>query len=141
MRYWAYKVDTYEGPAADIRMFVVYFDPKAFERLSDSLGLQKGLIGVVYAYASRKLAEKDNVVIAHELLHTVGATDKYDFTTRQPIHPDGYAEPDRQPLFPQKMAEIMGCRIPLSETKSDMPESLEDTVIGVKTAKEIKWVK
>ena len=31
----------------------------------------------------------NNVVIAHELLHTVGATDKYDPVTDAPRIPDG----------------------------------------------------
>ena len=140
LRYWSCSVDTYDGPSADIRMFVVYFDPRGFQRLDDSLGLQKGLIGVVYAYASRKLASKDNVVITHELLHTLGATDKYDPASRQPVHPDGFAEPGRHPLFPQEMAAVMGTRIPLSKTSVKMPEGLDEVVIGEKTAREIKWV-
>jgi len=40
------------------------------------------------------------VVIAHELLHTVGATDKYDPATNESSLPEGYAEPDKIPLFP-----------------------------------------
>ena len=64
-------------------------------RVATRSGLQKGLIGVVNAFASDEQAAQNNVVIAHELLHTVGATDKYDPRTNQPSHPDGYAEPDR----------------------------------------------
>ncbi len=140
LRYWAYAVDTYEGPLADIRIFIVFFNPQRFERLSDSLGLQKGLLGVVYAFADSKLAAKDNVVIAHELLHTLGATDKYDPATKQPIYPDGFAEPEQWPRLPQEMAEIMGSRIPISETTTVMPGSLDDVIIGEKTAREIKWI-
>jgi len=55
--------------------------------------------------------------------------------------PDGYADPDRQPLYPQPYAEIMGSRIPLSKTQSSMPPNLNYTVIGKKTAREIKWIK
>ena len=80
------------------------------------------------------------MVITHELLHTLGATDKYDLATNQPLYPEGYAEPDQQPLFPQEKAEIMAGRIPLSETKAAMPEGLTHTLIGEKTAREIKWI-
>ena len=58
-----------------------------------------------------------------------------------PVYPDGYAEPEREPLYPQEAAEIMACRIPLSEVKAEMPEDLFHTVIGGKTAQEIKWTK
>jgi hypothetical protein len=34
----------------------------------------------------------------------------------------------------------MACRIPLSEGKAEMPEGLFHTVIGRKTAQEIRWI-
>jgi hypothetical protein len=141
MRYWAYSVVAYDGPSADIQMFVLYHESKKRRQLDSSLGLEKGLIGVVNAFASVKMEGNNNVVIAHELLHTLGATDKYDPVTQQPVYPDGYAKPDQQPLFPQEKAEIMSGRIPLSDTKAEMPGSLQNTVIGIKTAREINWIK
>ena len=59
------------------------------------------------------------MVIAHELLHTLGASDKYDPQSLAPIFPDGYAEPDRQPSHPQRMAEIMAGRIPVAEGRAE----------------------
>ena len=79
------------------------------------------------------------MIIAHELLHTVGASDKYD-TSGEPIYPDGYAEPDLQPLYPQTHAELMGGRIPLSEYNSQMPNYLATVVVGESTAREINWI-
>lgn len=140
LRYWAYTVDTYEGPPQDVRMFVLYYDPATHSRLEDSLGLQKGMICVARAFAHWRMENKNKVVIAHELFHTVGATDKYDPATGQPRYPDGYAEPDLDPLYPQKEAEIMAGRIPLSDTDAEMPESLYYTVIGEQTAREIRWI-
>jgi hypothetical protein len=55
----------------------------------------------------------------------------------EPIHPDGFADPDRSPLFPQEYAEIMGGRIPLGPNSSAMPESLNQCRIGRLTAFEI----
>ena len=78
MRYWAFSFDEYEGPKPDIRMFIVYFDPKTHKQLNNSLGLEKGLIGVVNAFADNEMEEQNNVVLAHEILHTLGAADKYD---------------------------------------------------------------
>jgi hypothetical protein len=140
LRYWAYKVDTYEGPAPNIKLFLVYYDPNTHKVLDHSLGLQKGLIGIVNVFADRNSEATNNVVITHELLHTVGASDKYDLSDGNPIYPDGYAEPDLEPPYPQSLAEIMGGRIPLSETQSDIPEGLEQTIIGLKTGQEINWI-
>ena len=139
MRYWAYSRDNYEGPPKDIQMFVVYFDPKERQQLDHSLGLEKGLIGVVNAFASEEMAAQNNVVIAHEFLHTLGATDKYDLRSGLAIYPHGYGEPELQPRYPQKLAEIMGGSIALSPTERRMPESLDETVVGPLTAREINW--
>ena len=141
LRYWSYGVQKDQGgPAPDIQIFVVYHDPEQHPVLAHSLGLEKGLIGVVNAFASRSYASQNNVVIAHELLHTLGASDKYDPGTNAPLFPHGYAEPERKPLHPQRKAEIMGGRIPLSEQASEMPAGLNQSAIGPATALEINWI-
>ena len=139
LRYWAFANDTFEGPEPDVQMFVVYYDPQQHDRLRHSLGIQKGLIGVVNAFAARAQTQTNNVVIAHEFLHTLGASDKYHPASNQPLYPIGYAEPQRTPLHPQRRAEIMGGRIPLSEQRAEMPGSLEQCLIGPETALEIRW--
>lgn len=141
LRYWVWKNDTYQGPLADIKVFVLYYDPHTHSRLDHSLGLQKGHVCIVKAFAGRDLTVRNNVIITHEMLHTLGATDKYNLQTLQPIYPEGYAAPARKPLLPQKYAEIMGRAIPLSGSESRIPESVAFTVIGPQTAKEIKWIK
>ena len=99
LRFWVTMLDKGDSPPADIVVFVKYYDPESNPRLAHSLGLQKGLIGVVNAFASSSYTGSNNVVIAHELLHTVGASDKYD-TSGEPVYPHGYAEPDLRPLYP-----------------------------------------
>ncbi len=140
LRYWAYVKDNFEGPEPDVQMFVVYHDPETHHSLKHSLGIQKGMIGVVNGYASPALAQRNNVVIAHELLHTLGASDKYDRSSNQPLFPDGYAEPKKSPLHPQCKAEIMAGRIPLSEDQAIMPKSVAAASIGATTAREIRWL-
>jgi hypothetical protein len=141
MRYWAWVNAAFDGPKPHVRMFVLYHDPDRVARLSHSLGLQKGLIGVVNAFASEGQAAQNDVVIAHEMLHTLGATDKYDPRTNQPAFPDGYADPQRQPRLPQDFAEIMAGRAPVTEDRAEMPDSLEAVLVGAKTAREINWVR
>jgi len=141
MRYWAWVNGSFKGPKPHVQVFVLYNDPERVTRVSHSLGLQKGLIGVVNAFASEAQAAQNDVVIAHELLHTLGATDKYDARTNQPAFPDGYADPQRRPLLPQEYAEIMAGRVPVTEQRAEMPRSLEQVLIGAKTAGEINWVR
>ncbi|MCG6907401.1 MAG: hypothetical protein LJE63_12375 [Desulfobacteraceae bacterium] len=139
LRYWAWRADTLTEDPPDIRIFVLYHEARSGRRLRDSLGLQKGLLGVVYARASADNTARDNVVIAHELLHTVGATDKYDPASGLPLFPLGFARPDQDPLYPQQAAEIMAGRIPIAARETRMPPSLQYTLIGPQTAAEIRW--
>jgi hypothetical protein len=141
LRYWAWRYDTYKGPKSDVRLFVLYYDPAINPTLPHSTGLQKGMLGIVNAFASGEQEGSNNVVISHELLHTFGATDKYDHGTNAPHYPEGYAAPDAKPLHPQRQAEIMAGRIPISETQSEMPRNTKRVVIGPRTAREINWVK
>jgi hypothetical protein len=96
------------------------------------------MVGVVNAFAGRRQAGTNNVIIAHEFLHTLGATDKYDPSSGQPDIPAGIAEPNRNPRYPQRFAEIMGGRIAISESDAMVPKSLKYVVIGDQTAREIR---
>ena len=139
MRWWASSVtDGQDRPDPDVRIFVRYHSPQGEVVLENSVGLQKGMVGIVNAYASRRHAGANNVIIAHEFLHTLGATDKYDPATGVPVFPTGFAEPGRSPRFPQRLAEIMGGRIPLAENDAVIPKSLRYVIIGEDTAREIR---
>ena len=141
MRYFAFFKHNYLGPKPHVKIFVLYHDPDLNPRLPHSLGLEKGLIGVVNVYAQADYAGRNQVVISHEMLHTLGATDKYDMQSGRPLHPKGYAEPNRIPLHPQEFAEIMAGQISLTETNYIMPDDLDEVMIGPTTAFEINWLK
>ena len=142
MRWWAGSVaDDQERIRPDVRIFVRYHNPDTLLPLENSVGVQKGMYGIVNAYASRRLEGRNNVVIAHEFLHTLGASDKYELGTGLPLAPHGLAEPDRQPLYPQTHAEIMGGRIALSAHEAEIPKSLRYAIIGPQTAAEIRLVR
>ena len=141
MRYWAWQSPELPGAAPDIKLFVVYHDPALTPILAHSVGMQKGLYGVVNVFADRSMIGSNDVITAHELLHTLGASDKYDPRNSQPLNPTGYADPTQQPLLPQTQAELMGGRIPLSSTESETPESLGQVIVGPLTAAEIRWTK
>jgi hypothetical protein len=139
LRFWAWRNDDYAGPKPDVRMFAVYFDPAARRQVEHSIGLKEGRIGIANVFAATHMSEENNVIVAHEILHTFGATDKYDPATRQPLYPGGYADPGQSPLYPQQFAEIMGGRTPLSATQSETPRALDLAIVGDMTATEIHW--
>jgi hypothetical protein len=141
LRYWAWRVSGHVSEPEDIRIFVLYHDPALTPTVPHSLGLTKGLIGVVYAFASPEMNGENNVIIAHELLHTLGATDKYQPGNDAPRFPDGYGDPQQLPLYPQQTAELMAGRRMLSANKWEQADSLGEVVIGPATAQEIRWVK
>lgn len=141
LRYWAYQENTYQGPTPHIRVFVKYFDVKDQQPLAHSFGLQQGMVGIVNAFAARKMTAANAMVITHEILHTLGASDKYDLSSGLPIFPDGYVETTRNPLYPQELAEIMAGKIPLSKDEAAIPRGLHQVIIGQQTAREISWLK
>jgi len=141
LRFWAWRHDAYSGPRPDVRVFAMYFDPALTPRLEHSVGLKEGLVGIARVFAAAHMTSENAVIIAHEILHTFGATDKYDPASGQPVVPDGLADPAQVPLYPQQMAEIMGGRIALSEARAETPQSLELAVIGPRTAAEINWAR
>jgi hypothetical protein len=138
-RYWAWKNTPDKASNFHrVRMFVLYHTPTPGRELQHSFGMNKGLLGLVHAFGSKELQGRNNLVIAHEMLHTVGATDKYN-ENGEPIFPEGYAEPNKKKRYPQRRAEIMAGRIPLNSDESSMPTSLRKCVLGDLTAQEIRW--
>jgi hypothetical protein len=141
LRYWASQNDHFERTKPNIRLFALFHDPARTPVLAHSLGLEKGMLGVANVFASRRQAGSNNVVLAHEMLHTLGATDKYDLQTTLPIFPDGYAEPNKNPRYPQELAELMSGRIPVNEKRAEIPDDLTQCTVGAATARELRWLK
>lgn len=138
MRWWSWRQGfRHDLVNADVQMFVLYRGLNGAEESGISVGMRKGRYGIVRAYGRQRHQATNHVVFAHELLHVLGASDKYVLSTGEPIHPEGFAEPDRTPVYPQRYAEIMGGRIPLDLGRSAMPASLDQCRIGRVTAAEI----
>ena len=141
LRYFAWKHEQPFNVHPKIQLYLLYFDPKQHPQLSHSTALQKGRVGRVNLFGNVSYNQQNLVILSHELLHTLGATDKYDFANNMPAFPDGYGNPQQQPLFPQAKAELMGGRIVISESKAVIPRNLAQTMIGEKTAREIGWIR
>jgi hypothetical protein len=140
LRWFAFRHGDSPGQAPPrVRIFVLYYDPQNLPSVPDSHGLQKGLVAVVHAFADKAMSGGNAIVIAHEFLHTVGASDKYDLESGAPLFPLGYADPQAQPLYPQTDAEIMAGRRPLTASEWEMPRNLTHVLVGPATALEIRW--
>jgi hypothetical protein len=140
-RYFAWRNSPKVSVPPDIRLYLLYYDPATHPQLSHSTALNKGRIGRINLFGDKRYAKQNLVIVGHELLHTLNATDKYDLSTNMPIYPDGFAEADRSPRYPQAFAELMGGRVPVSEALATIPDNLSRTIIGEKTAREIGWLR
>jgi hypothetical protein len=146
---WSLRLRHYRAQAIDgiaraqpkIALFLLYHDPARAAVLPHSLGLQRGLMGVVHLFAARSQSGQNAIVTAHELLHTFGATDKYAPDSDAPLYPQGFAEPERVPRYPQRFAEIMAGRVPLAPDRQEMPDDLSQVRVGAATAAEIGWIR
>ena len=128
-------------PAADIVVFAVFHAVADGGALDRSTALRKGLVAVANLFADPAARGTNQVVLAHELLHTLGASDKYDPSNNAPRFPIGFAAPLVVPLFPQEKAELMAGRIAVSEQHARIPRDLREVLIGDATAMEIRWVR
>jgi hypothetical protein len=141
MRWLAAKLDWLSArPSPDIMVFAVFHDAADSAVLDRSTALRKGLIAVTHLFADRGARGSNQVVLAHELLHTLGATDKYGGSGNLPRFPDGFADPSASPSLPQSKAELMAGRIPIDRSHAQIPASLRQVVIGRMTAAEIGWL-
>jgi hypothetical protein len=125
----------------DVRVYVAVKRPRLAERtLVEGRSEQGGRVGLVEVELDAETPDLPLIVVAHELLHTLGATDKYDAGGRTAF-PLGLAEPDRVPPFPQRFAEIMARNRPISASEERVPGDVAEIAVGPTTAREIGWIR
>jgi hypothetical protein len=141
-RYWAWRVAMDDPlPTPDVQVFALYHAADGRSAVPDSVGLSKGLMALAHLYAEAAASGSNQVVVAHELLHTLGATDKYARDDGQPLEPDGLGDPGQRPLYPQQYGEIMAGRIALGPREAAIPDGLDRMLVGPATAREIGWLR
>jgi hypothetical protein len=121
----------------DARLYLVLAPPSE-RAVVEGMSEEGGRVGIARAELDRGSVDIALFVAAHELFHTLGASDHYGPDGRVLV-PDGLAEPDRDPTYPQAFAEIMARNRPLSPTNEARPESLAELAVGPSTAREIGW--
>jgi hypothetical protein len=143
LRWHLRDVDATAGVDPDVfdaRMYV-YAEPPAGPRASrfvEGLGEAGGELGMVDVALDASMIDAAWVAVIHETLHTVGATDKYTPEGRS-VAPEGLAEPDRTPLYPQRFAEIMSGERATGPDTGAAVSHLHEVRIGPTTAVEVGW--
>ena len=130
-----------DAGAFDSRVYVVArpsFNPRA--QAVEGYSQQGGRMGFVQVELNQAMVDMVLAVTAHELLHTLGASDKYDARGFSVV-PEGLAEPHRHPRYPQRFVEVMARNRPLGPGREVPIESLDELRVGPATAREIGWLK
>jgi hypothetical protein len=123
----------------DSRIYVVAHPPASDSvQFVEGYSQQGGRVGIVEVELNEEMVDLVLSVTAHELLHTLGAEDKYDASGHTLI-PEGLAEPDRNPRFPQRYVEVMARNRPLSENQERILDSIDELAVGPLTAREVGW--
>jgi hypothetical protein len=97
-----------------------------------------GRVGTVSVDLDATSADYALAVVAHEALHTLGATDKYGSDGRV-VEPGGLAEPDAVPRYPQSKYEVMTRGRLVAPGVERAPGDLDELGVGPATAAEIRW--
>jgi hypothetical protein len=139
---WITRVDAlggFETKGFDARIYLQARPPVSAERVQiEGMSEQGGRTGTVRVELDTSMADFALFVATHELFHTLGATDKYA-PDGSILEPDGLAEPQRAPLYPQRFAEVMARHRATRAGQSVPPASLDELAVGEKTAQEIGW--
>ncbi|MDX2055723.1 MAG: hypothetical protein SFV15_25195 [Polyangiaceae bacterium] len=141
---FAYGVDAaldIESSRFDSRVYLILREAANRDRnFVEGFSQSGGRLGVVSVELDTSMVDFGLFVATHELLHTLGASDKYTADGVAMV-PQGLAEPWKVPLYPQRYAEVMARHVPLSSTEDVPPGSLDELAIGLYTAQEIGWLR
>jgi hypothetical protein len=138
---WTRDIDARAGVergAYDARIYLVMKPAKGGLAFVEGESEYGGRVGVAQADIDPEMIDFALIVAAHELMHTLGASDKYDAEGRA-VFPGGFAEPERLPLYPQPGAEIMARNLPLAPSSERPPNTLDELFVGDATAREVGW--
>ena len=140
---WTRAIDERAGLSAssfDARIYLVM--KRAADGLASVEGESElgGRVGVAQVDMEPEMVDFSLFVAAHELMHTLGASDKYGAQGRA-LYPGGFAAPERRQLYPQPGAEVMARNVPLSASTERPPSTLSELFVGDTTATEVGWRK
>lgn len=129
----------FDAGLADVRIHLVASPPAGRVTFAEGMGAAGGEVGVVRAAFGPAEAFHAATAVAHEVLHCLGASDKYDGAGHA-IAPGGLPEPGLEPPYPQRAAELMVGEVALGPASGRLPIGPDELAIGQVTAAEIGWI-
>ncbi len=141
---WRYlgPIDDEAGVASrayDSRIYVVLHEPRGTgATFAEGESEQDGRVGTVGVELADGNVDFALIVVAHELFHTLGATDKYD-AQGHARRPAGLAEPELGES--QRFVELMARTRPTGSGEEKIPDFVDDIAVGPVTAQEIGWTR
>jgi hypothetical protein len=134
IRYWAWRVAAPPGAAPDIKLFVLYHDPRSRWRCRIRWACRKARSeSCTYSRMPAERLERHR----HRARAAAYARRNRQIRSRRSAGCQSAA----RAALPQSFAELMAGRIPVSNTEAETPHSLQQVLIGPKTASEIGWKK
>ena len=142
---WEFRrlLEAQSDPAADVdvQLMVALSPPGGRgERFVEGAAEAGGRLGLVQGHDAEQDLSLELITTAHELLHFFGAVDAYDAAGHS-LEPQGLANPNASPRYPQTHAEVMVGEVADGPGKGHVPLSLDQVRVGPHTAKAIKWVR
>lgn len=126
--------------AFDSRIYVLIEPVQSQARkLVEGFSEQGGRVGVARVQLDASTVDLGLSVVAHELMHTLGASDKYAADGAALI-PMGLGDPEQSPLYPQRRAEVMARNRVVSPGHEVILDTLAELSVGSTTAREIGWI-
>lgn len=122
----------------DATVYVMLSNAASQAQRVEGIGEAGGRRGMVFVEANATDLTLETVALAHELLHCLGATDKYD-AKGHAVVPAGLVAPEQSPLYPQPAGEVMVGEVAISETDGRPLRTLSEAQVGPATASEIHW--
>lgn len=123
----------------DVRL-VVTLGANEAQGIVEGVADRGGELGLVHASRVDRELGLELTAVAHEVLHCLGAVDAYDDAGRA-REPEGLAEPELEPRYPQRFAEVMAGEVPDARDRGHVPKRLEEVRIGEATARAIGWLR
>ncbi len=142
---WRYTSQVDEAAHVPTRMLgsriYVFAEPVTDAKRKQVEGYSQdgGRIGIARVQLDDSTVDLGLFVVAHELMHTLGASDRYDEFGRTQV-PEGLGNPEQRPLYPQLTADVMARNRVLAPGTEVPPETLEELSVGTQTATEIGWL-
>ncbi|MBL9039135.1 MAG: hypothetical protein JNG84_11505 [Archangium sp.] len=127
------------APVTDATIYVVLSAGNEAE-LVEGIGEAGGRRGLVFGRLGDTDVQLEATAIAHELLHCLGASDKYDGAGHARV-PEGLVAPEQEPRYPQPAAEVMVGEKPTAPNEGTPARRLDEVQIGPTTAREVRWTR